>query len=146
MTKAGVFSNSRRNQRGLTLLELLVVIMILGLLSVVAAVQLTGYFGRAKRDTVKLQIDQLDLALDLFHLDMDRFPSTNEGLRVLLERPANAKKWRGPYLKKREAIDDPWGRRFIFKSPGKEKPYELTSYGADGLSGGEGENADITNQ
>lgn len=136
----------RRNQQGLTLLELLVVIMILGLLSVVAAVQLTGYFGRAKQDTVSLQIDQLDLALDLFHLDMDRFPSSNEGLSALLNRPGNGKKWRGPYLKKKEAIDDPWGRPFLYKSPGKTKPYELTSYGADGVSGGEGENADIVNQ
>ena len=129
--------------QGLTLLELLIVISILGLLAVLASVQLSGYFARAKHDTARLQIDELELALDLFQLDVGRYPTDQEGLQALLLEPSSAKGWRGPYLKKDAAILDPWGREFEYSQSDKARGYGLGTYGADGTPGGDGENADI---
>jgi general secretion pathway protein G len=134
-----------RNDDGFTLLELLIVIALLGLLSVVGTVQLLEYLGRARSDTTRLQIDQLTMALDLYRVDVGRLPTTEEGLRSLLEPPAEAKGWRGPYLRKSEAIVDPWGRPFVFRRPGQSGPYEVVSYGADGQPGGTGEDIDVSN-
>ena len=127
------------------MLELLIVIAILGLLAVVGTLQLSGYLARARTDTARLQIDQLSTALDLFRIDVGRLPTTDEGLTALLEGPANAKCWRGPYLRKREAILDPWGRLFIYRQPGEGKEYDIISYGADVRPSGQGENLDISN-
>ena len=134
----------RSGEHGLTLLELLVVISILGLLAVLASVQLTGYLSRAKHDTAKLQIKELTLALDLYQLDVGRYPTSQEGLRALLERPANADRWNGPYLKTEAAIIDPWDREFLYKQRSEPPGYELGSYGADGAPGGESYDADIS--
>src|SRR5262245_1970902 len=98
---------------GLTLLVLLIVIAILGMLAVLGTVQLSGYRARARADTTRLQIEQLVTALDLFRIDVGRAPSEAEGLRALVEAPAELASWRGPYLRKREAINDPWGRPFV---------------------------------
>jgi general secretion pathway protein G len=133
------------SESGYTLLELLIVIAILGLLAVVGAVQLSGYLGRARTDTAKLQIDQLTTALDLFRIDVGRLPTGDEGLAALIEMPADAKGWRGPYLKKPEAIRDPWGHVFLYRQPGERKEYDLVSLGSDGRPGGSGESLDITN-
>jgi general secretion pathway protein G len=130
-------------EQGLTLLELLIVISILGLLAVLASVQLSGYFARAKHDTAKLQVKELTLALDLYHLDVGRFPSDREGLGALLQAPASADNWRGPYLKTEQAILDPWGREFRYASRSEAPGYAIGSYGADGAPGGDGENEDI---
>jgi general secretion pathway protein G len=130
---------------GFTLLELLIVIAILGLLGVVGTIQLTGYLGSARTDTTKLQLDQLTTALDLYRVDVGRLPTTEEGLNSLLDRPANITRWRGPYLRKAQAINDPWGRLFSYKFPGEHGEYDLVSYGADGKPGGDGENLDIAN-
>jgi general secretion pathway protein G len=130
-------------EQGLTLLELLIVISILGLLAVLASVQLSGYFKRAKHDTAKLQIEELATALELYQLDVGRFPSDQEGLEALLKDPANTAGWRGPYLKKEQAIIDPWGREFRYSQRNESPGYAIGSYGADGQPGGDGENADI---
>lgn len=136
---------SIRNDAGFTLLELLIVIAILGLLGVLGTIQLTGYLGNARTDTAKLQLDQLITALDLYRVDVGRLPTTEEGLNSLLDRPVNIARWRGPYLRKIQAINDPWGRLFSYRSPGEHAEYDLVSYGADGKPGGEGENLDIAN-
>ena len=130
---------------GFTLLELLIVIAILALLAVIGTLQLAGYLGRARTDTARLQIDQLATALDLFRIDVKRLPSTDEGLRALLQTPPGVEGWRGPYLKKTQAIVDPWGRPFIYVRPGEHGEYDLTSYGADGRPGGSGEDLDVSN-
>lgn len=130
-------------EQGLTLLELLIVISILGLLAVLASVQLSGYFARAKHDTAKLQVKELTLALDLFQLDVGRFPTDQEGLGALLTAPAGGQNWRGPYLKTEAAITDPWGREFRYASRSESPGYAIGSYGADGAPGGDGENEDI---
>lgn len=130
---------------GFTLLELLIVIAILGLLAVVGTVQLTGYLGKARTDTTKLQVDQLSTALDLFRIDVGRLPSNDEGLNALLEMPPESSGWRGPYLRKPEAIRDPWGRAFVYRRPGEHGEYDIVSFGADGRAGGSGEDTDVFN-
>jgi general secretion pathway protein G len=135
----------RRADAGFTLLELLIVIAILALLSVIGTVQLFGYLGRARTDTARLQLDQLSAALDLYRIDVGHFPTSEEGLRSLLDQPPGETKWRGPYLKKSQAIIDPWGRPFIYLRPGEHKEYDLSSFGADGRAGGSGEDLDVSN-
>jgi general secretion pathway protein G len=134
-----------RNEEGFTLLELLIVIAILGMLAALSAVQLSGYLGRAKADTAKLQVDQLVAALDLFRIDLGRLPTTEEGLAALIQNPSSVQTWRGPYLRKTEAILDPWGRQFIYRRPGERGEFDLVSYGADGRPGGTGEDTDVSN-
>jgi general secretion pathway protein G len=130
---------------GFTLLELLIVIAILSLLAVIGTLQLSGYLGHARTDTARLQLDQLSTALDLYRVDIRRLPTNEEGLRALLEKPDGVENWRGPYLKKSQAIVDPWGRPFIYRRPGEHGEYDLSSFGADGRPGGTGEDLDVSN-
>jgi general secretion pathway protein G len=132
------------SEAGFTLLELLIVIAILSLLAVVGTLQLSGYLGHARTDTARLQLDQLATALDLFRVDVKRLPTNDEGLKGLLEKPDGVESWRGPYLKKSQAIVDPWGRPFIYRRPGEHGEYDLSSYGADGRPGGTGEDLDVS--
>ncbi|MGF1631829.1 MAG: type II secretion system major pseudopilin GspG [Kiloniellaceae bacterium] len=134
----------RRQQAGMTLLELLVVITVLGLLTAAVGTVALNYLGRAKTETTQLRIDQVSAGLDLFRLDMGRYPTEAEGLRALVEAPANAEKWQGPYLKKAEAIEDAWGSPFLYASPGQHGEVDIFSLGADKADGGEGENRDVT--
>lgn len=130
---------------GLTLLELLVVVTILVLLSAAIGTVALNYLDRAKSDTAKLQINQISAGLDLFRLDIGRYPSEQEGLSVLVERSAGLDAWQGPYVQKAESLIDPWGAEFIYRASASEKPYDLISFGSDGLEGGEDDAADVTN-
>ncbi len=134
-----------RGQAGFTLLELLVVITILGLLAVGVGTVAINYLGRARTDTTRLQIDQISAGLDLFRLDNARYPTKDEGLIALFEAPDGLPRWQGPYLKKREALQDPWGFPFRYESPGQHGEVDIYSYGADNAEGGDGENTDVTN-
>jgi general secretion pathway protein G len=136
-------SNVLRRTSGFTLIELLVVLMILGLLAGLAGPQVLRYLGGAKTDTAKLQIEEFGAGLDLFHLEVGRYPTTDEGLNALVEQPPGASNWHGPYLKKKQIPTDPWGRDYRYRSPGEEGLYDLYSYGQDDTEGGEGENEDI---
>ena len=135
----------RTKNRGFTLVELLVVIAILALIASVAGPQVIRQFGGAKVDTARLQIKELSASLDLFFLDNGRYPTTNEGLDALIERPGALTRWDGPYLRKNTVPDDPWGNPYTYKSPGDQGAFDLVSYGADGALGGENDNADIIN-
>lgn len=132
-----------KSDAGFTLLELLIVISILGLLGVMGTLQMYGYLARARTDTARLQLDQLTTALDLFRIDVGRLPSTEEGLKALLDMPVGIATWRGPYLKKSNAILDPWGRPFIYRQPGDGAEFDLGTFGADGKPGGTGEDFDV---
>jgi general secretion pathway protein G len=130
-------------QRGFTLIELLVVLVILGLLAGLVGPQVLRYLGSAKSDTAMLQIEELGAGLDLYHLEVGRYPTTDEGLMALVEQPTGARKWNGPYLKKKRIPADPWGNEYHYRSPGEQGMYDLYSFGNDNMEDGEGDNADI---
>ena len=134
---------NRHHQRGFTLIEVLVVLVILGLLMSVVGPRVMKYVGGAQTDTVKMQIQELSAALDMYYLEVGRYPSQNEGLQALVEQPAGATRWQGPYLRKSNVPQDPWGNDYVYRMPGQHGPFDLISLGADGQPGGEGENADI---
>ena len=133
----------RRRQRGVTLIELLVVLVILGLLVGIVGPRVIAYLGTAKADTARVQIEQLAASLDLFMIDIGRYPSESEGLDALVTAPAGLDSWNGPYLEDSEVPLDPWGAAYIYRVPGENRPFLLGSLGADGAEGGEGDNADI---
>jgi general secretion pathway protein G len=129
---------------GFTLIELMIVLFILGLLAALVAPRLMGRVGKAKQKTAQTQIQMLATALDLYHLDVGRYPTEEEGLKSLYAKPESLSGWSGPYMDK-AVPKDPWGRDYVYKCPGEHGPYDLSSLGADGQPGGEGENADISN-
>lgn len=133
----------RRARRGVTLVELLVVLVILGLLVGVVGPRVIAYLGTAKSDTARVQIEQLAAALDLYLIDNGRYPTESEGLAALVEAPSALSSWNGPYLEDNEVPLDPWGNEFIYRVPGADGPYTLGTLGADASEGGDGENADI---
>ena len=128
---------------GFTLIELIVVVVIIGLLAGLVLPQFIRQEEKAKLKATRAQIELLGTALDTFRLDIGRYPTTEEGLQALRQKPATLDRWDGPYLKK-ELPEDPWGKPYMYKSPGDHGPYDIISYAADGVPGGEGDNRDIT--
>lgn len=133
-----------RKDQGFTLLELLVVIVIIGLLAGYVAPRYFSQVGKSEVQVAKAQLDAIEKALDQYRLDTRHLPSTEQGLSVLVARPANEPNWNGPYLKKM-APADPWGRPYVYRVPGQKGDFDLFSYGRDGKPGGSGEDADIGN-
>lgn len=133
-----------RRRAGFTLLELLVVMVIIGLLAGYVAPRYFSQVGKSEVKTAMAQINALEKALDTYRLDIGRYPSTEQGLGALVDKPQNEPKWQGPYLAKAVPLD-PWGRPYQYKSPGEKAEYDLLSFGRDGQPGGTGEGADITN-
>lgn len=136
------------NERGLTLIELMVVIIILGLLATIITPRLLGRTEEAKRTKAIVDIRNLESALRLYKLDNGFFPSTEQGLEALVQKPTTGQipqNWReGGYLEGGKVPLDPWGNPYVYLSPGIHNPdYDLKSYGADGVEGGEGKFADI---
>jgi len=128
---------------GFTLLELLVVLVILGLLASVTAPAVARYLSGAKVDAAKLQIQNLSTTLDMYRLDTGSYPNPQDGLRALVQRPASAQRWNGPYLRKPDMIKDPWGREYQYRTPGEHAEVEVFTLGADNRTGGTGENQDL---
>lgn len=131
--------------RGFTLIELLVVLAILGMLAALVGPQVLNQLGGAKSKSAGIQIRDFEQALELYKLDVGRFPRTNEGLEALVRQPGGARGWNGPYLKKSELPQDPWGNDYVYRSPGQKGQFDILSYGADGRPGGAGEDADVSN-
>lgn len=134
----------KSSNRGFSLIELIVVLVILGLLATVVGPRVMSRLAQGKSEIAKLQIDQLDGALGLYRFDVGRYPNSSEGLQALIDNPSGVQNWSGPYLDKRTLPKDPWGREYEYRSPGQNGDYDLWSYGADGVEGGDNENADIT--
>jgi len=135
---------------GFTLIELMVVVVILGILAGLIIPRIMGRPEEARRLKAKLQIQQLEQALKLYYLDNGMYPTTEQGLQALVEKPTIEpipKNWReGGYLEKGKVPLDPWGNPYVYISPGiHNKDFDLESYGADGEDGGEGKYADIEN-
>ena len=133
----------RGGEAGFTLIELLVVLVILVLLASLVAPRVIGYLGSSRTKAAKVQVQSLATALELFKVDTGRYPSTGEGLKALVEAPAGAAAWNGPYLSKKDVPSDPWGRPFAYRSPGEHGAFDILSLGADNQPGGTGENEDI---
>src|SRR5210317_84343 len=136
-------SNTANNSRGFTLVELLVVLLILGLLAGLVGPRVLKYLGGAKSDTAQLQIEEFGAGLDLFHLEVGRYPTSDEGLAALATEPTGVNNWNGPYLKKKDIPVDPWGNAYHYQYPGENGEYDLYSLGRDNSDGGEGEDADV---
>ena len=132
-----------RNNSGFTLVELLVVMIIIGLLAALVGPRFIRQEEKAKIKATQAQIELLGTALDTFRLDVGRYPTTEEGLQALRQNPGGLERWDGPYLKKGVPLD-PWGKSYVYKGPGEHGPFDILSFGADGVSGGEGDNRDLT--
>jgi general secretion pathway protein G len=141
------FHIKKRGSRGFTLIELMVVIVILGILAGLIIPRIMGRPEEAKQLKAKMQIESIETALKLYKLDNGVYPDTEQGLQALIEQPETGtlpKKWRkGGYLEKGKLPKDPWGNDFIYLSPGAHGDYDIISYGADGVQGGEDKNKDI---
>ena len=129
------------NEKGFSLIELLIVMVILGLLASLVGPKMFGKLGMAKQKTAKTQIEMLLTALDGYRLDVGAYPSGSDGLESLMRNPGNDN-WNGPYLAK-SVPNDPWGNAYHYEFPGQHGEVDIFSYGADGQPGGDGENADV---
>jgi len=134
----------RRDEGGFTLIEILVVITIIALIMSLVGPRVLNYLAESKVKAAKIQIQSFGSALDLFNLDVGRYPSSNEGLAALVQSPGNIPSWNGPYLKGGVVPTDPWGNAYVYRSPGEHGPYDILSYGSDSQEGGTGTAADIT--
>ena len=134
----------RTPQRGMTLIEILVVLVLIGIVLGIVGGNFIGRGEKAKADAAKIEIGQIGQALDLYELEIGRYPSSSEGLQALVAAPAGASNWNGPYWKKAQIPKDPWGNEYRYTSPGQKGDYDIVSLGADGKEGGEGANKDIS--
>jgi len=137
--------DKRKRDQGFSLIELIVVLVILGLLAAVVAPRIYDKLAKGKEQIARIQIKELEGALQLFSFDLGRFPTTAEGMEALVRNPGNLEAWKGPYLSKSEVPLDPWGKPYVYRCPGQHGDFDIFSYGPDGVEGGEGENGDIVN-
>jgi len=135
-----LYQSERKNERGVTLIELLVVMIILALIAALASQRVFGKLESTRRTAAKNQIVELEGALDLFRLDVGRYPTGTEGLESLRTKPPGLENWDGPYLKKDLPLD-PWKKPFVYRFPGEHGDFDLVSFGPDGVEGGEGDSA-----
>jgi general secretion pathway protein G len=129
--------------RGMTLIEILVVLVLIGIVLGIVGGNFIGRGEKAKADAAKIEIGQIGQALDLFKLEVGRYPSSQEGLQALIAAPTGVSNWNGPYWKKSTLPRDPWNNEYRYVSPGQHGAYDIVSYGADGKEGGEGADKDI---
>jgi general secretion pathway protein G len=134
-----------RRDRGMTLIEILVVLVLIGIVMGIVGGNFLGQGEKAKANAAKIEIAQISQSLDLFKLELGRYPTQQEGLQALITQPSGANNWNGPYWKKGTVPKDPWGNEYRYMAPGTSGPYDIVSLGADGKEGGDGVNKDITN-
>ncbi|MBB5048562.1 general secretion pathway protein G [Rhodopseudomonas rhenobacensis] len=136
-------SRSGRSEAGFTLVEMLVVITIIGMIMALVGPRVLNYLSDSKVKTARIQLESFSSALDLYFLDMGRYPTSSEGLSALMQKPSGAVGWNGPYLRGGAVPSDPWSRSYIYRSPGERGPFEIISLGSDGQEGGSGTAADV---
>ncbi len=134
---------SLQKQTGFTLLELLVVLGILGMLAGLVVPSVMKHMGEAKLKDAKIQIESLAQTLDMYKLDVGSYPSSEQGLNALIENPGDLKRWNGPYLNKSKVPLDPWNNEYKYTAPGEHGKFDISSMGADGKEGGEGDDQDL---
>ncbi len=127
----------RKSETGFSLIELIVVLVILGLLSAVVAPRVYDKLAKGKEQIAKIQIKELEGGLQLYSFDMGSYPDTSNGLDALVRNQQGFESWKGPYLDKSELPKDPWGKPYVYRSPGMHGDYDLFSYGPDGVEGGD---------
>jgi general secretion pathway protein G len=137
--------NGASSDDGYTLLEILVVLGITVLLAAVVGPRVIEHFSRAKHDTARIQLNNIQTALELYFMDVGTYPSSETGLQALIAKPSGLVRWNGPYLQKAEGLADPWQNPYRYAAPGTHGAYDLYSLGRDNAEGGEDENADIRN-
>lgn len=130
-------------ERGFTLMEMLVVLVVIGLIAAVAIPQIMGLLESAKHKAARIQVETLGQSLTFYQLDMNAYPTSEQGLAALWQAPPQLNMWNGPYVRQERQLLDPWGRPFVYRSPGQNGPFDLITLGADGKEGGSGDNADI---
>ncbi len=135
----------KKNVSGFTLVELLVVLIILGLVASIAGPNVMKYLGSSKAKTAKLQIKEVESALELYFLDTGQYPPGDQGLKQLIQNDVSVMGWNGPYFKQPQLPLDPWGNNYVYVIPGEHGPFDLISLGADNQPGGEGDDKDINN-
>ena len=135
---------TRSNMSGMTLIEILVVLVLIGIVLGIVGGNFIGKGEKAKADAAKIEISQIGQALDLYKLEIGRYPTSSEGLQALITAPASTANWNGPYWKKSQLPKDPWGNEYRYTSPGQKGAYDILSLGADGKEGGDGTNKDIS--
>jgi len=143
ISRKGRADAARDGERGFTLVEMLVVITIIGLIMGLIGPRVLNYLGESKVKTARIQLQSFSGALDLFYLDVGRYPSTSEGLAALARRPPGVASWNGPYLKGGTVPADPWNGPYAYRAPGEHGAYDIVSFGSDGQEGGSGTAADI---
>lgn len=129
---------------GYSLIELMVALTIVVLLATAAVPQVGRYLDRAKSDTARVEIGNIGAMLDMYQIDVGRYPTTEEGLVALVEQPREVVGWNGPYVKRKDMLLDPWGRGYRYRSPGEHGDYDLFTLGADDAEGGNGRDKDVT--
>jgi len=138
---------SRRGMHGMTLIEILVVLVLIGVVMGIVGGNFLGKGEKAKADAAKIEINQIGQTLDLYKLEVGRYPSTQEGLQALLTAPGGVANWNGPYWKNGKLPKDPWGNEYKYVSPSSRgSAYDIVSLGADGRDGGDGPNKDISSE
>ena len=134
---------TRHSLAGMTLIEILVVLVLIGIVMGIVGGNYLGQGEKAKQRAAKIEIEQIGQTLDLFKLEVGRYPTTQEGLQALITAPAGMSNWNGPYWKKSTVPKDPWGNEYQYAAPGSHGAYDVISYGADGKEGGDGADKDV---
>ena len=141
-----MIQRAMKRHAGMTLIEILVVLVLIGIVLGIVGGNFIGKGEKAKADAAKIEIGQISQTLDLYKLELGRYPTTQEGLQALISAPAGVNNWNGPYWKRQSLPRDPWGNEYKYTSPAQSAAYEIVSLGADGKEGGDGPNKDITSK